>query len=107
MSKAQADGMPQSEASGKSTATAECEAQAARRLSRRRREIFGRLLQPVDAVCGKVEFCAEHGAGVYDCTRPKLSPQKRLAGASEIAAENQSFIALAATINIPDMIRTA
>ena len=33
-------GMPQSEVSGKSTATAECVARAARRLSRRRREIF-------------------------------------------------------------------
>ena len=32
--------MPQSEVSEKSTATAECEARAARRLSRRRREIF-------------------------------------------------------------------
>ncbi|MBQ9088396.1 MAG: hypothetical protein IJY46_06425, partial [Lentisphaeria bacterium] len=36
MSKAQAGGMPQSEVSGKSTVTAECEARAARRLSRRR-----------------------------------------------------------------------
>ena len=35
-------GMPQSEVSGKSTVTAECEARAARRLSRRRREIFWR-----------------------------------------------------------------
>ncbi|MBQ9087573.1 MAG: hypothetical protein IJY46_02210, partial [Lentisphaeria bacterium] len=35
-------GMPQSEVSGKSTATAECEARAARRLTRRRREIFWR-----------------------------------------------------------------
>ena len=42
MSKAQAGGMPQSEVSGKSTVTAECEARAARRLSRRRREIFWR-----------------------------------------------------------------
>ena len=40
MSKAKVRGMPQSEVSGKSTATAECEARAARRLSRRRREIF-------------------------------------------------------------------
>ncbi|MBQ9087687.1 MAG: hypothetical protein IJY46_02795 [Lentisphaeria bacterium] len=37
MSKAKVRGMPQSEVSGKSTATAECEARAARRLSRRRR----------------------------------------------------------------------
>ena len=36
----EAGGMPQSEVSGKSTATAECEARAARRLTRRRREIF-------------------------------------------------------------------
>ncbi|MBQ9087675.1 MAG: hypothetical protein IJY46_02730 [Lentisphaeria bacterium] len=42
MSKAKVRGMPQSEVSGKSTATAECEARAARRLSRRRREIFWR-----------------------------------------------------------------
>ena len=42
MSKAQACGMPQSEVSEKSTATAECEARAARRLFRRRREIFWR-----------------------------------------------------------------
>ena len=40
MSKAKVRGMPQSEVSGKSTATAECEARAARRLSRRRSEIF-------------------------------------------------------------------
>ena len=45
MSKAQACGMPQSEVSGKSTATAECEARAARRLSRRRREIFWRSVK--------------------------------------------------------------
>ena len=60
MSKASADGMPQSEASGKSTETAECAARAARRLSCRRlvtaqlreagREIFWRnaLLAQLD-----------------------------------------------------------
>jgi len=53
--------MPQREASGKSTVTAGAEARAARRLSRRRREIFWRsprgdtdgkengLILPVDA----------------------------------------------------------
>ena len=50
MSKAQAGGMPQSEVSGKSTATAECEARAARRLSRRRREIFWRNGAAVDCL---------------------------------------------------------
>jgi len=58
--------MPQREASGKSTVTAGAEARAARRLSRRRREIFWRsprcatdgkgnvLIIPVDAVRGNV-----------------------------------------------------
>jgi len=59
--------MPQREASGKSTVTAGAEARAARRLSRRRREIFWRSsrgdtegkigngsLLSVDAVRGKV-----------------------------------------------------
>ncbi len=38
------------------------------------------LLQSVDAVCGKVEFCAEYGTGVYDCTRllRRRSKAKRL-----------------------------
>ena len=32
-------------------------------------QTYTACLQSADAACDKVEFCDEHGAGVYDCTR--------------------------------------